>query len=63
MTLIVAPQVMPVSDAGFTEMLMLTTWNGPGRLHMPVGATEDEVIEFPGLPTVSEPEMLDAELS
>jgi hypothetical protein len=59
----VVPQAMPTIDAGFVEMERLTTWNGPGSLHIPVSPTEEEVIELPGLPTVIKPVTEDAELS
>ncbi len=51
----VLPQVIPVTVAGLTEIAILTTWNGPGRLQLPLGPTEEEVIELPGSPTVIVP--------
>ena len=57
----VVPQITPVTDAGLVDMLMLTTWNGPGSLHTPVGATVVETSVFPDMPTLIEPLTADAE--
>ena len=44
-----APQFTPVTEDGLTDMAILTTWNGPGRRQMPVGATFAETGALPVL--------------
>jgi len=57
----VVPQITPVTDAGLVDIAILTTWNGPGSLHTPVGATVVETSVFPDMPTLIEPLTADAE--
>ena len=57
----VVPQITPVTDAGLVDIVILTTWNGPGSLHTPVGATVVETSVCPDTPTLIEPLTVDAE--
>lgn len=57
----IEPQTTPDTDVGLTDIAILTTWNGPGSLHTPVGATVVETSVFPGTPTLINPLAADAE--
>ena len=61
--LTVVPQGTADTDAGLTDIEIPTTWNGPGSLHTPVGATVVETSVFPDIPALIDPLMADAEFS
>ena len=57
----VEPQGTADTDAGLTDIEIPTTWNGPGSLHTPVGATVVEASVFPGMPALIDPLTVEAE--
>ena len=58
-----APQATLSTVAGFADMEMLTTWNGPGRRQMPDGTTFAETGAPPPLDAVIEPLTVEVEVN
>lgn len=61
--MITVPQGIAAIEAGLVVIVILTTWNGPGRLQRPEGVAVDDVSVLPALPALSDPETVDDELS